>query len=127
VVKVRQIQIQGRSTGLGASAGMIGGSAAGYQFGNGGGQLGAVIAGLVIGGVVGAIAENEAQKSQGYEYIVVTEKKKTKSIVQYQAEGDVVFKKGDRVMVQTSGTFQRVMPTDDLPDSVSKVKGLEVR
>jgi len=126
VVKVKEIKIQDRNTGTGAAAGMAAGGALGYQVGNGNGQLGGLIAGMVIGGVAGAIAEQEIQNQKGYEYIVVTEKKKTKSIVQYQAEDDVVFKKGDRVMVQTSGTFQRVMPTDDLPDTVKKPKGIKV-
>lgn len=127
VVRVKPIDIQGKNTGLGMNAGMLAGSAAGYQFGNGNGQLAGMIAGLVIGGIAGHIAEQEAQNQRGFEYIVVTEHKKTKSIVQYQAEGDIVFKKGDRVMVQTSGTYQRVMPTDDLPASITKAKGIEVK
>jgi len=126
VVKVKEIKIQDRNTGTGAAAGATAGGVAGYQIGNGNGQAGAAIAGVVIGAIIGHVVEQEMQNQKGYEYIVVTEKKKTKSIVQYQAEGDVVFKKGDRVMVQTSGTFQRVMPTDDLPDTVKKPKGIKV-
>jgi outer membrane lipoprotein SlyB len=110
IISVKKINIQGENQGIGATAGVIGGSAAGYQFGNGSGQLGAVIAGIVIGGIVGQLAEDEAKNHQGYQYIVLTEKKKTKSITQYAYDGDVVFKKGDKVILQTSGSYQRLLP-----------------
>ncbi len=126
VVQVKQVDIQGRNTGTGAAAGMAAGSAAGYQVGNGNGQVGGLIAGMVIGGIAGHIAEQELANQKGYEYVVVTEHKKTKSIVQNQNPEDVVFKKGDRVMVQTTGAYQRVMPTDDLPDTVKKPKGINI-
>lgn len=126
VVKVKEVAIQDRDTGTGAAAGMAAGGVAGYQVGNGNGQLAGLIGGMIIGGIAGHLAEQELGNQKGYEYVVVTEHKKTKSIVQYQKPEDVVFKKGDRVMIQTSGTFQRVMPTDDLPDEVKKPKGIKI-
>ncbi len=110
VLSVKEVAITGENTGVGASAGMAAGSAAGYQFGNGNGQVAGVIVGAIIGGIVGHIAEQEAREQVGYEYIIkLDDQKKPRSIVQYQNKEDVVFKKGDRVMVQTSGSYQRVM------------------
>lgn len=111
ILSVKQVAITGQNTGLGASAGMAAGSAAGYQFGNGNGQLAGLIAGMVIGGIAGHIAEQEAREQVGYEYIIKIEgQKKARSIVQYQNKEDVVFSKGQAVMVQTTGSYQRVMP-----------------
>lgn len=126
VVSVKEVDVQGRNTGIGSAAGMAVGSAAGYQFGNGNGQLGAMIAGMVIGGIAGNIAEQEAQNQKGFQYIVVNEKKQTKRIVQNQSPEDKVFKKGDRVIIETSGEYQRVLPTDDLPAEIKRPKGIKV-
>jgi outer membrane lipoprotein SlyB len=126
VVKVKEVDIQGRNTGTGASLGAAAGGAAGYQVGNGNGQLGGAIAGVLVGAVAGAAIEQAAANQKGYEYTVVTEHKEAKTIVQYQNPDDVVFNKGDRVMVQTKGTYQRVLPTDDLPTEIKRPKGIKV-
>jgi outer membrane lipoprotein SlyB len=126
VVQVKEVDIQGRNTGTGAALGAAAGGTAGYQVGNGNGQLGGAIAGVLVGAVAGAAIEQAAANQKGYEYIVVTEHKETKTIVQYQDPKDVVFKKGDRVMVQTKGTYQRVMSTEDLPSEVKRPKGIKI-
>lgn len=113
VLAVKSVAITGQNSGLGASTGMIAGSAAGYQVGNGNGQLAGLIAGMVIGGIAGHIAEQELAEKQGFEYIIkIDGKKKPISVVQYQNKADIVFKKGDRVMVQGSGQYQRVMAAE---------------
>jgi outer membrane lipoprotein SlyB len=110
VLSVRKIEVNMPNTGIGASSGMALGSAAGYQFGNGNGQIGGLIAGMVIGGIAGHIAEQEAQSRVGYEYTIkIDGKKKPIAIVQHQMDGDKVFAKGDKVMVQDSGGYQRVL------------------
>lgn len=126
VVAVKEVDIQGRNTGTGARAGALAGGTGGYQMGNGNGQVGGLIAGVIVGAVAGHIAEQELANKKGYEYVVVTEHKETKTIVQYQDEKDVVFKNGDRVMVQTKGTYQRVLPTDNLPDQIKPPKGIKI-
>lgn len=126
VIRVRQVKIQGQNTGLGAGAGMAAGLGAGSAVGSGDGQLAAMLVGMIAGGIAGSIAESEMQNQIGYEYTVVTKKKKIKKILQNQHKDDVVFKKGDQVMIETSGGYQRVMPIDDLPDTVKKPKGITV-
>ena len=126
VVKVKEVDITGRNTGTGAALGATAGGAAGYQMGNGNGQLASTIGGVLVGAVAGGIAEQAMANQKGYEYTVVTEHKKTKTIVQYQNEQDRVFKNGDAVMVQTSGTYQRVLSADDLPEQVKRPKGIKI-
>jgi outer membrane lipoprotein SlyB len=114
VLSVKKVAITGENTGIGGVAGgLAGGIAAGGNMGQGGGALIAAIAGAVIGGVVGSIAEQELQNTVGYEYrIKVDGEKKAKSIVQNQHKDDVVFKKGDRVIVQLQGDYQRIVEAD---------------
>ena len=126
VVKAKPVDITGRNTGAGAAAGATAGGVAGYQAGNGNGQLATTIGGAVIGAVAGSAIEQAAANRKGYEYTVVTEHKKTKTIVQYQNPEDRVFKNGDPVMVQTTGSYQRVLEADDLPDQIKRPKGIKI-
>jgi outer membrane lipoprotein SlyB len=126
VVSVKEIDITGRNTGAGAAAGATVGGVAGYQTGNGRGQAAAALGGALIGAIAGSVVEQELANQKGYEYIVVTEHKQTKSVVQYQNPEDVVFRKGDRVMLQTQGTYQRLLPTDNLPDQIQRPKGIKI-
>lgn len=113
VIAVKEVAITGENTGMGTAAGIAAGSAAGYQFGNGNGQLAGLVAGMIIGGIAGHIAEQELAERRGYEYIIkIDGAKKPRSIVQNQHKDDVVFQKGDRVMVQISGSYQRVMAAE---------------
>ncbi len=111
VIGVKQVAITGNNTGTGAGAGAALGATAGYQFGNGNGQLAALLVGAVVGGIAGHIAEQEAREQVGYEYIVKVGKQK-KSVVQYQNKDDVVFKKGDKALLQVSGSYQRLIPVE---------------
>lgn len=126
VIRVKPVNINGQNTGAGAVAGATAGGVTGYQFGGGNGQVATTVAGAFLGGVAGHLAEQEMANKKGFAYTVVTEEKKTKEITQYQNDEDVVFKPGDRVMIETSGTYQRVLPTDNLPDTVKKPKGIKV-
>ncbi len=126
VISATPIKIQDKQTGVGATTGIIGGAAAGSAFGKGDGKIGTVIAGMLIGAMAGAAAEQSLQNADGYKYIVVTRSKKTKTIVQYANDSDVVFHKGDRVLLETGNGFQRLLPTDDLPDTVKRPKDIKV-
>lgn len=114
VLSAKQVEIIGETTGVGAAAGGFGGAiAAGGNIGQGGGSLIAAIAGAVAAGVAGHMIEQELQNTVGYEYrIKVDGEKKAKSIVQNQHKDDIVFKKGDRVIVQLQGQYQRVVEAD---------------
>lgn len=126
IVGVKQVDITGHNSGGGALVGAGVGAGAGSYAGDGSGQVWATLAGALVGAAAGAATEQALKDQKGYEYIVVTEHKQTKTIVQYQNEGDVVFKQGDRVIVQTKGTYQRVLPTDQLPDTIQRPKGINI-
>ncbi len=126
IIRVREVKIQQENTGIGATGGMLAGAAAGSTIGGGDGQAAAIIGGLIIGAIAGGIAEQHLQNQVGYEYLVATKSKKVKKILQNQHKDDVVFQKGDQVMIETSGGFQRVLPMDDLPEKVKKPKGITV-
>jgi outer membrane lipoprotein SlyB len=113
IVSVKEVDVTGENTGLGSAAGMAAGATAGYQVGNGNGQLAGMVVGAILGGIAGHVIEQEAQNTKGYEYIIkIDGKKKPISVVQNQNKDDVVFARGDRVMVQGSGQYQRVMKAE---------------
>ena len=123
VQSVREVPIIGKSgdTGmlLGAGAGAGGGSYVG-----GGAQPWAIAGGAVLGAVAGYVAEQNITDRTGLEYIIYTDAGELKTITQEKAEGDVIFKKGDRVMLQAceagdnykrcvaGSDYQRLLPTD---------------
>lgn len=57
---------------------------------------------------------------------IVTEKGKTLTIAQYFKKDEPIIQKGERVMVQTSGSYQRVLPADHLPTEIKRPKGIKV-
>lgn len=126
VIKSREVDITGQNTGLGATAGAAGGALGGAYIGRGGGTLGAMLATAVVGGIAGHIAEQAISDHKGIEYIVTEENGKTVTIVQNKIEGEEILKKGSRVMVQTSGQYQRVLPADDLPEEIKRPKPIRV-
>jgi len=112
ILKVKQVDITGENTGVGAAAGMSAGAIGGSYVGDGRGQIAALLVGAIVGGIAGHVAEQELQNTRGYEYRLQTESKKIKTIVQHQHKDDIVFKKGDKVLLQTQGSYQRVMVDD---------------
>jgi outer membrane lipoprotein SlyB len=126
VVDVRPIKIKGQNTGVGAGAGAIAGGVAGANIGQGDGQIAGMAAGILVGAVAGAVAEQTIQDSEGREMTIVTEKGKTLTIAQYFKKNEPIIQKGERVMVQTSGSYQRVLPAEHLPAEVKRPKGIKV-
>lgn len=124
VVNVREVEVRGQNTGTGAVAGATAGGIAGNNMGNGYGQLTGLVAGAVVGAVAGHVAEQAMSDYKGLEYTVVKENGKTITLVQNTAPGEPVFKSGDRVLVQMSGSYQRVLPADKLPTHMAKPKGI---
>lgn len=127
VVSRRDVDITGNNSGAGALVGATAGAYGGSYVGSGSGSLGAALAGLVIGAAVGAAAEQAMQDRHGVEYVVTLETGETQSIAQNVAADDAPINVGDRVMVQTSGSYRRVLPAAHLPEEVEKPKGVKLK
>jgi len=123
VKSARQVDIKAQNTGTGATLGAVGGGVAGSQIGNGRGSVVGLLAGAIIGGIAGSIAEQSLKDRQGIEYIIkMSETGDTRSVVQNIAKTDVPIAKGQCVMVQISGSYQRILPDDDISDCPKPVK-----
>lgn len=127
VVGVRSINIQGENSGFGGLAGAAGGGALGSTIGGGSGKTVSVVAGAILGALAGNATENEVDKRQGIEYTVTEENGKTITVAQNIAKTDKPLGVGDRVMVQTSGKYIRVLPANALPTSIKRPKGIQVK
>lgn len=126
VISERPVDITGQNTGIGATTGALGGAIGGSYIGNGGGSLAGMLAGAVIAGVAGHMAEQAISDHTGIEYVITTTKGVTLTIVQNYVAGDPSIKPGQRVMIQTSGMYQRVLPADKLPEKIKRPKRIEV-
>jgi outer membrane lipoprotein SlyB len=126
VVSERAVSITGENTGLGATIGAAGGAIGGSAIGRGSGSLGAMLAGAVIAGVAGAATEQAISDRSGIEYVITLEKGDTITLVQNYVERDPSIKIGQRVMVQTSGMYQRVLPAENLPEKIKRPKKIQV-
>jgi outer membrane lipoprotein SlyB len=124
VVKVRDIDIVSNTSGAGGLIGGVGGGVGGLQVGSGGGQVVAGVAGAVGGALVGSALEQAIRNRGGVEYTVVLRNGKTLTVAQNISEKDVLLKKGDRVIVQINGEYQRVLPANDLPTEIEQPKGI---
>ena len=126
VVAVRGIDIVGKSTGTGAVLGGASGAAAGSAFGSGSGNGAAIAGGLIAGVIVGAIAEQAMKDRTGMEYTVVLESGVVLTVAQEMGSGDQPINAGDRVIVQNSGGYQRVLPASNLPTAIQRPKGIKI-
>lgn len=124
VIATREVDVKGQNSGAGALAGGVAGGVGGNMIGNGNGQLAGVLAGVAIGAVAGAMAEQAAADYKGIEYTITKENGSSLTIVQPIVKDERQFKAGDRVMIQTSGSFQRVLPTDNIPTQIKRPKGI---
>ena len=126
IVNVREVGITGKNSGGGALVGAGVGAGAGSYAGGGSGSAWATAGGALAGAIIGAAAEQEAADRKGTEYTLVTDKGKPMTVVQNVNPEDQILRKGDRVMVQTSGSYQRVLPADNLPEKIKRPKGIKV-
>lgn len=126
VVDITPIHIQNTNTGVGAGAGALAGAGAGSAFGSGNGQIAAALIGAIAGAVAGSAIEQNVQNKDGLSYTVTLKKGKTVTVAQYFKEGDPVIKVGERVMVQTSGAYMRVLPAKHLPTKIKKPQDISV-
>ena len=126
VLAVRNVDIIGENTGVGALIGAGTGAGAGSYVGGGTGNVWAIAGGALIGGIAGAFAEQGISDGPGIEYAIIKENGQTVTIVQNKKDGDIMFPVGSRVLVQISGSYQRVLPADHLPEYVQRPKGIKV-
>jgi outer membrane lipoprotein SlyB len=102
VESVRQVQIEGTKTPVGAAAGAAVGGIAGSTVGND--TTGAVVAviGAVVGGLAGAAAEEGITRKDGLEITVKLDGGGLIAVVQ---EADDPFNAGDKVrLIENNGT-----------------------
>jgi hypothetical protein len=71
----------------------------------------AMVGGALIAGIAGHMAEQAIQNRHGIEYTIDLDLGKTITIVQEIHKEDKPLEIGQRCMVQTSGTYQRVLPS----------------
>ena len=126
VIGVRSVHIQNPDTGAGALVGAGAGAGIGHGIGTGGGRPAGTVIGLLAGAIVGGIVEHQMQNQKAIEYTIAKRNKKIVTIVQTIAKDDQPIRRGQRVMIQTRGHYQRVLPTDDLPDTVKRPKEIKV-
>ena len=103
---VRNVQIEGTKSGVGAVGGGIAGGVLGSTVGKGKGSTLAALGGAAIGAVGGAVAEEKLTKKGGLEMTVKLDSGSTIAVVQ---EADVLFSVGDRVRVLTGSGITRVV------------------
>ena len=107
VESVREVQIEGTRSGVGAVAGGAAGGIGGSYMGDGTlSALGAVL-GAVGGGLVGQAAEEGVTRRKGLEITVRLDNGSLVAITQ-EAEADEVFKPGERVRILSGGGVSRV-------------------
>ena len=83
--------------------------------------------GAVLGATAGSALEQAIRNRGGVEYTVTLENGKTLTVAQNVSEKDVIHRKGDRVMVQIDGQYQRVLPANQLPTEIDKPKGIKFK
>jgi outer membrane lipoprotein SlyB len=105
VESVRQVNIEGSSSGVGTVAGGLVGGVAGSNIGGGkGGTIGSIL-GAVAGGVAGNTIEKGVTKKQGLEITVKLDNGELRAITQ---EADEAFRPGERVRLLSGGGVTRV-------------------
>lgn len=105
VESVREVQIEGTKTPIGAGAGAVIGGVAGSSVGKGKGKtLGAAI-GAVAGGLAGAAIEEGVTRQKGLEITVKLDSGRLLAVTQ---NADENFRPGERVRVLSGGGVTRI-------------------
>ena len=105
VESVRDVDIEGTHSGIGAAAGGAVGGIAGSAVGHGKGSQVASVIGAVIGGVAGSAAENATTHKRGLE---ITVKLSDGQLVAVTQEADEAFKPGENVRLVSGAGVTRV-------------------
>jgi outer membrane lipoprotein SlyB len=105
VESVREVNIEGTKSAIGAGAGAVIGGVAGNTVGSGTGKVLATAVGAVLGGVGGAAVEEGVTRQNGVEITVKLDSGRLIAITQ---AADESFRVGDRVRVLSGGGTTRV-------------------
>ncbi len=105
VEAVREVNIEGSNTPIGAGAGVVVGGVAGSTVGGGKGSVVGAAVGAVLGGLGGAAAEEAITRNQGVEITVKLDSGRLIAITQ---TADESFRVGDRVRILSGGGTTRV-------------------
>lgn len=105
VESVRQVQLEGTSSGVGTLAGAAVGGVAGSNIGEGKGAIIGTILGAVAGGLAGSAIEEGSTKKLGLEITVKLDDGRLMAVTQ---EADEAFRPGDRVRVLSNRGTTRV-------------------
>ena len=126
ILQVRSIGIIGENTGGTAAAGALAGAAGGTYIGADDGTAWAVAGLAIAGGVIGYLIEQGFADREGLEYTVILENGVVITTVQEIPDDKTPLKVNSRVIVQTQGGYQRVLPADQLPTEVKRPKGIKI-
>lgn len=96
VESIRQVEIEGTQSGVGAMSGSVLGSLAGSGIGKGSGEIAGAIGGAILGGLAGAVIEENATHQPGQEITVELDGGRMMAVTQ---AADQPFYPGDRVKV----------------------------
>ncbi|HEX7971513.1 MAG TPA: hypothetical protein VF501_04760 [Thiobacillus sp.] len=105
VESVREVNIEGTKTPIGAGAGAVVGGVAGSTVGGGRGSIVGATVGAVLGGLGGAAAEEAVTRQKGVE---ITVKLDSGRLIAVTQAADEAFRVGDRVRVLSGGGATRV-------------------
>lgn len=105
VESVREVNIEGTKTPIGAGAGAVVGGVAGSTVGSGRGSVVGATVGAVLGGLGGAAAEEAVTRQKGVE---ITVKLDSGRLIAVTQAADETFQVGDRVRVLSGGGTTRV-------------------
>ncbi|WP_324780012.1 outer membrane lipoprotein [Thiobacillus sedimenti] len=105
VESVRDVNIEGTKTPIGAGAGAVVGGVAGSTVGGGRGSVVGATVGAVLGGLGGAAAEEATTRQKGVEITVKLDSGRMIAVTQ---AADETFRVGDRVRVLSGGGTTRV-------------------
>jgi outer membrane lipoprotein SlyB len=102
---VREVNIEGTKTPVGAGAGAVVGGVAGSTIGGGRGSIITTTVGALLGGVGGAVVEEAVTRQTGLEITVKLDSGRMIAVTQ---AADEEFRVGDRVRVLSGGGTTRV-------------------
>jgi len=105
VESVREVNIEGTKTPIGAGAGAVVGGVAGSTVGSGRGSAVGATVGAVLGGLGGAATEEAVTRQKGVEITVKLDSGRMIAVTQ---AADEEFRVGDRVRVLSGGGTTRV-------------------
>lgn len=132
ILNVREVNVTRTAQGAGALGGGAVGAGVGSYGGGGSGSNWATAGGAILGAVIGNEIDKELRNTKGNEYVLQMLDGDVKTIVLEKTEENVVFKAGDKVMLQycdageyarkckAGGQYQRLIPVQKFPKLVRK-------